>query len=114
MSSFAFFVENVLHIRTLCSSYADQKYTNRIYSIQCIYFQQFQINVKRIFNRQQAHLSRLLKGEDGLFVSKAIQKAFIEVNEEGAEAAAANRKLFCSDIKSRFFEYLINSGPPSF
>ena len=48
------------------------------------------IDVKQIFDSANAKLSHLLKGESDLFVSDAIQKAFIEVNEEGAEAAAAN------------------------
>ncbi|XP_026328454.1 antichymotrypsin-2-like isoform X7 [Hyposmocoma kahamanoa] len=61
------------------------------------------MDVKRVFDPQQAQLSRLLKGEGNLFVSKAIQKAFIEVNEEGAEAAAANEIIimFGSALKPR-------------
>lgn len=73
------------------------------------------MGVKRIFNSQEAQLSRLLKNENGLFISKAIQKAFIEINEEGAEAAATNRQFFflfrhkkyslhASFYKSFFFE----------
>lgn len=52
-----------------------------------------QIEVKRIFNSRDAQLTRLLKSNDSLVVSKAIQKAFLEVHEKGSEAAAGNRKL---------------------
>ncbi|XP_047986734.1 antichymotrypsin-2-like isoform X8 [Leguminivora glycinivorella] len=51
------------------------------------------MGVTNLFDASKARLDNLLKNENGLFVSDAIQKAFIEVNEEGAEAAAANAFL---------------------
>jgi len=46
------------------------------------------LGMSRIFDGR-AELGGLLANNEPLVVSKAIQKAFIEVNEEGAEAAAA-------------------------
>jgi len=37
----------------------------------------------------QAEFSNLLESPEGVFVSKVLHKATIEVNEEGTEAAAA-------------------------
>ncbi|XP_013188541.2 antichymotrypsin-2 isoform X2 [Amyelois transitella] len=51
------------------------------------------MDVTKIFS-SEANLNRLLKGQGDLFVSDAKQKAFIEVNEDGAEAAAANVFIF--------------------
>ncbi|XP_075970413.1 antichymotrypsin-2-like isoform X1 [Anticarsia gemmatalis] len=47
------------------------------------------MNIKKLFSLY-AELNNLIYGEEHLHISDAVQKAFIEVNEEGAEAAAAN------------------------
>ncbi|CAB3252057.1 unnamed protein product [Arctia plantaginis] len=55
------------------------------------------MNIKKLFTPGEAQLSNLLKSGD-LYVSDAVQKAFIEVNEEGAEAAAANSFIVLDSI----------------
>ncbi|CAL8109758.1 unnamed protein product [Orchesella dallaii] len=48
------------------------------------------LGIKSMFSQSGADFSGIPEGANpGLFVSSVIQKAFIEVNEEGAEAAAA-------------------------
>ncbi|KAI5632536.1 serpin (serine protease inhibitor) domain-containing protein [Phthorimaea operculella] len=47
------------------------------------------IGIKSIFSQNNSGLGNMLSPSAPLYVSEAVQKAFIEVNEEGAEAAAA-------------------------
>ncbi|XP_047986728.1 antichymotrypsin-2-like isoform X3 [Leguminivora glycinivorella] len=78
------------------------------------------MGVTNLFDASKARLDNLLKNENGLFVSDAIQKAFIEVNEEGAEAAAANefsvnrvmvlKERFYYFTADRPFLFLLNVG----
>nr|XP_034824065.1 antichymotrypsin-2-like isoform X4 [Maniola hyperantus] len=51
------------------------------------------LGIKTIFDKGNSGLTKMLNKPESLYVSKAIQKAFIEVNEEGAEAAAATGML---------------------
>lgn len=48
----------------------------------------FQLGIKDLFRQDVADLSGITPKND-LYISKAIQKTFFLVNEEGAEAAAA-------------------------
>ncbi|XP_072941009.1 antichymotrypsin-2-like [Epargyreus clarus] len=71
------------------------------------------MNVNKLFNPEEAHLDKLIKDGHGLYVSNAVQKAFIEVNEEGAEAAASNQFgiAYLSAI-TNIKEYKFNANHP--
>ncbi|XP_061593276.1 antithrombin-III [Cololabis saira] len=69
-----------------------------------------EMGLNDLFNADKASLPGLLEdGSDGLYISDAYHKAFLEVNEEGSEAAAAtavvaygrsfnfNREIFQAD-----------------
>jgi len=48
----------------------------------------FQLGITKMFT-DDAEFNNLLESPEGIFVSKVLHKATIEVNEEGTEAAAA-------------------------
>jgi serpin B len=47
------------------------------------------LGMKKVFHSGEADLGGMDGGQEGLFVSAVTHKAFVEVNEEGTEAAAA-------------------------
>ena len=51
-----------------------------------------QLGLSDMFDQSKADFSGIPEAGEPLFVSAIIQKAFIEVNEEGSEAAAATGK----------------------
>lgn len=52
------------------------------------------MGITEIFEPGKANFSGLLETQEQLAVSEAIHKAFIEINEEGTEAAAATGNDF--------------------
>ncbi|XP_048005420.1 LOW QUALITY PROTEIN: antitrypsin-like [Leguminivora glycinivorella] len=64
------------------------------------------LGIKAIFDKENSGLTKILDSDEALYVSKGIQKAFIEVNEEGAEAAAATAMMVTSYCTS------VNFAPP--
>ncbi|CAD5118164.1 unnamed protein product [Dimorphilus gyrociliatus] len=63
-----------------------------------------QLGLKDVFDEKLADLS-LMTGTKDLFVSSAVHKAFLEVNEEGSEAAAATAavmSLRCAAVNPEF------------
>jgi serpin B len=48
-----------------------------------------QLGMEAAFNRNDADFSHMIKEEDSIWIDQVKQKTFIEVNEEGTEAAAA-------------------------
>ena len=66
------------------------------------------LGMKEMFDQNKADFSKMTSEPTGLFVSKVLQKAFIEVNEEGAEAAAATAGIMMTRAMIRTPEVICN------
>ncbi|KAK9888528.1 hypothetical protein WA026_000779 [Henosepilachna vigintioctopunctata] len=69
-----------------------------------------EMGLGEIFDQSKANFSNLIEGQEPLYVSKVIQKAFIEVNEEGAEAAAATAVIIVT-LSDHGTEYFLADHP---
>ncbi|CAB3237190.1 unnamed protein product [Arctia plantaginis] len=64
-----------------------------------------ELGISTIFNSRNSGITKLLNTDEGFYVSSAVQKAFIEVNEEGAEAAAATKMAIKKRKAPRYREF---------
>ena len=55
---------------------------------------------------ENADLESMFSNAPSIYVDSALQKAFIEVNEEGTEGSAAMCEYFCN---RNFFRYFLSS-----
>lgn len=69
------------------------RHSKSILLIEFISFHLIQMGMSDIFDAQKSNLSGLLESGASLSVSEAIHKAFIEVDEEGTEAAAVTGNI---------------------
>jgi serpin B len=68
-----------------------------------------ELGIKDIFDPKVANFSGITNDSLGLFVGNIVQKAVIEVNEEGTEAAAATAILMrCKSRKSDPQNFTVN------
>ncbi|XP_046960759.1 alaserpin-like isoform X4 [Vanessa cardui] len=70
------------------------------------------MDIQRLFSPKDARLDNLLKHTSNLYIDSALQKAFIEINEEGAEAAAANVFYFESAMLIEESPKVFNANRP--
>ncbi|XP_067272894.1 leukocyte elastase inhibitor-like [Pseudorasbora parva] len=60
----------------------------------------YRMGMSSVFEESKANLTGM-SSQDGLFISEMIHKAFVNVNEEGTEAAAATAVCFVECYRSR-------------
>lgn len=61
-----------------------------------------------MFNESRADLSGMVNTREGIFINHVVQKAYIQVDEDGSEAAPRRREIMI------FFLVYLNGIFPSF